>query len=82
LRPAQPGSSAYPETPAGSALAGWLVTGSRWRLAEGKHGGDQLVQRPGQVVSGDQGNLLTGAEMVNRTAGYRAIGRRGSQGAR
>jgi hypothetical protein len=46
-------SSPYLETPAGSARAGWLVTGSRWRLAEGKHGGDQLVQRPGQVVSGD-----------------------------
>ena len=29
---------------------GWLVTGSRWRLAEGKYRGDQVIQRPGQVV--------------------------------
>ena len=69
LAEAQHGSSPHLETPATSAPAGWLVTGSRWRLAEGKHGGDQLVQRPGQVVSGDQDNPLTGAKMVNQTPG-------------
>lgn len=36
LRQAQPGSSPHLETPTGSALAGWLVTGSRGRLADGK----------------------------------------------
>jgi hypothetical protein len=75
-------SSPYLETPAASALAGWLVTGSRWRLADGKHGGDQVIQRPGQVVSGAQDNPLTGAKMVNRTPRDRAVGRTGSQGAR
>jgi hypothetical protein len=61
---------------------GWLVTGSRWCLAEGKYRGDQVIQRPGQVVSGDQDNPLTGAKMVNRTPRNRAVRRRGSQGAR
>jgi hypothetical protein len=56
-----------------------------WSLAQdgvsprAKQGGDQLVQRPGQVVSGDQDNLLTGAEMVNRAAGYRVVGRRAAR---
>ena len=35
LRQAPPGSSPYLEKPAASAPAGWLVTGSRWRPAEG-----------------------------------------------
>jgi Multicopper oxidase len=39
----------------GAALAGWQVTGSRWRLTDGKHGGDQVIQRPRQVVSGRLG---------------------------
>ena len=47
LRQAQPGSSPSLEAPVRSALAGWLVTGSMWRLADGEHLGDQVVQRPG-----------------------------------
>jgi hypothetical protein len=40
-----------------------------WRLADGEHGGDQVIQRPEQVVLGDQDTLLTDAKMVDRTPG-------------
>ena len=39
-----------------------LATGSRWHLADGEHGGDQVVQRARQVVPGGQHNLLIGRE--------------------
>jgi hypothetical protein len=51
-----------------------------WRLADGQHGNDQVVQRPGQVVLGDQDNLVIGAKMVDRPSRNRALGLRGSQG--
>jgi hypothetical protein len=41
------------EIPARSALAGWAATGSMWRLADGQHGSNQVVQRPEQVLLGD-----------------------------
>ena len=65
-----------------SALADGLVAGSMWFLADGEHGGDQVIQRPGQVVLGDQDTLLTDAKMVDRAPRNRPVGRRGSQGAR
>jgi hypothetical protein len=40
-----------------------------WRLADGEHGGDQVGQRPGQVMLGDQDNLVIDAKMVVRTPG-------------
>jgi hypothetical protein len=40
-----------------------------WRLADGEHGGDQVVQRPGQLVLGDQDNLVINAKMVDRPPG-------------
>ena len=47
------------------------LAGHRLKVASRRwHGGDQLVQRPGQVMSGDQDTPLTGAKMVNRTPGY------------
>ena len=52
-----------------------------WRLAEGEYGGDQIVQRPGQVVLGDQDSLLIDAKMVDRAPRNRAVERQGSQGA-
>src|SRR5258705_5723104 len=59
------------------------LAGHRLKAASRRgHGGDQLVQRPGQVVSGDQGTPLTGAKMVNPTPGTPAVGRAGSQGRR
>src|SRR5262249_7266983 len=57
------------ETSARSALANGLVADSKWCLADGEHGGDQVIQRPGQVVLGDQDTLLTDAKMVDRTPG-------------
>jgi hypothetical protein len=69
------------ETPTKSTLADALFTGSIWRFADGEYGGDQVVQRPGQVVLGDQDDLLIDAKMVDRTLRHRAVGRRGSQGA-
>ena len=69
------------ETPTKSTLADALFTGSIWRFADGEYGGDQVVQRPGQVVLGDQHNLLIDAKMVDRTPRDRLVGRRGSQGA-
>jgi hypothetical protein len=64
--------------------APWPLAGHRLNMAPRRwqHGGDQVVQRPGQVVSADQDDPLTGAKMVNRTPRNRAVGRRGSQGAR
>jgi hypothetical protein len=70
-----------PGTSARSALAGGLVAGSVWCLADGEHGGDQVIQRPGQVVLGDQDTLLTDAKMVDLAPRNRPVGRRGSQGA-
>ena len=35
-----------------------------WRLADSQHGSDQVVQWPGQVLPGDQDNLVIDAEMV------------------
>ena len=70
------------ETPTKSTLADALFTGSIWRFADGEHGSDQVGQRPRQVVLGDQDNLLIHAEMVDRIPRNRAVGRRGSQGAR
>jgi hypothetical protein len=52
------------------------------RLADGEHGGDQVVQRPGQVVLGDQDNLVFDAKMVDRTPRNRAVGRGGAARAR
>ena len=62
-------------------LVGGLVADSMWRLAEGEYGGDQIVQRPGQVVLGDQDSLLIDAKMVDRASRNRAVERQGSQGA-
>jgi hypothetical protein len=45
------------------------VTGSMWRLAYGEHGGDQVIQWPGQIMLGHQDTLLTGAKMVDRLPG-------------
>jgi hypothetical protein len=53
-----------------------------WRLADGQHGGNQVVQRPGQVVPGDQGNLVINAKMADRPSGNRTVGRHGGQGTR
>ena len=50
-----------------------------WRLADGQHGSDQVVQRPGQVTLGDEGNLVIGAKMVDRSSRNRAVGRQGGQ---
>jgi hypothetical protein len=69
-----------PEMPARSALAGWPATGSMWRLADSQHGSDQVVQRPGQVLLGDQDNLVIDAKMVDRPSRNRAAGRQGGQG--
>ena len=66
--------------PTRRTLAGWPARGSMWRLAEGQHGSDQVVQRPGQVVPGDQGNLVTDAKMADRPTWNRAVGRQGGQG--
>jgi hypothetical protein len=52
LAQAQPESPVF-ETSARSALADRLVIGSMRRLADGEHGGDQVIQRSGQVVLGD-----------------------------
>jgi hypothetical protein len=49
--------------------------------ADGEHDGDQVVQRPGQVALGGQGNLLIDAKMIDRRPRNRAVERRGSQGA-
>ena len=49
--------------------AGELVTGSTWWLADGEHGGNQVVPRPGQVVLGDQDNPVIDAKMVDRPPG-------------
>ena len=70
------------ETPTKSTLADALFTGSIWRFADGEYGGDQVVQRPGQVVLGDQDNLVIDAKMVDRPSRNRAIERQGSQGTR
>ena len=51
-----------------------------WRLADGQHGSDQVVQRPGQVVLGDEGNLVIDAKMVDRLSRNRAVGPQGGQG--
>ncbi len=58
-----------------SALAGWPATGSMWRLADSQHGSDQVVQRPGHVMLGDQDNLVIDAKMVDRPSRNRAAGR-------
>lgn len=52
------------------------------RLADGQHGGNQVVQRLGQVVLGDQDNLVINAKMVDRPSGNRTVGRHGGQGTR
>jgi hypothetical protein len=66
--------------PARSALAGGAATGSMWRLAHSQHGSDQIVQRPGQVLLGDQDNLVIDAKMAERPSRNRAVGRQGGQG--
>jgi hypothetical protein len=76
----QSGSSPCLEMPTRSTLAGWLATGSMWRLADGQHGSDQVVQRSGQVLLGDQDNLVIDAKMVDRPSRNRAAGRQGGQG--
>jgi hypothetical protein len=43
--------------------------------------GDQVIQRPGQVVLGGQDTLFTDAKMEDRAPRNRPVGRRGSQGA-
>jgi len=47
----------------------------------GRAGGHQVVQRPGQVMLGDQHNLLIDAKMVDRIPRNRPVERRASQGA-
>ena len=49
--------------------------------ADSQHGGDQVVQRPGQVLPGDQDNLVIDAKMVNRPSRNRAVGRQGGRAA-
>ena len=67
-------------TPVRSALADRAVIGSMWRLADGEYGGDQVIQRPGQVVLGDQDNLVIDAKMVDRPSRNRVVGRSGQPG--
>ena len=57
------------------------ATGSIRRLADGQHGSDQVVKWPGQVLLGDQDNLVIDVKMVDRTSRNRAVGRHGGQGA-
>jgi hypothetical protein len=52
-----------------------------WRLADGEDGGDQVIQRPGQVVLSGQDNLVIDAKMVDRPSRNRVVGRWGCQGA-
>ena len=54
--------------------------GSMWRLADSQHGGDQIVQRPGQVLLGDQDNLVIDAKMADRPFRNRTVRRQGGQG--
>ena len=51
-----------------------------WRLADSQHGSDQVVQRPGQVLPGDQDNLVIDAKMADRPSPNRAVGRQDGQG--
>jgi hypothetical protein len=51
-----------------------------WRLADGEDGGDQVIQRPGQVVLSGQDNLVIDAKMVDRPSRNRVVGRWGCQG--
>ena len=51
------------------------------QLAPGEHRGDQVQQRPVEVVVGDQDIPVIQAQMVDRGAGDRPVGRWGSQGA-
>jgi hypothetical protein len=69
-----PGAWKWPRE---APLAGWAATGSIWRLADSQHGSDQVVQRPGQVLFGDQDNLVIDAKMVDRLSRNRAVGRHG-----
>ena len=62
--------------PGDRALACWTAAGSMWRLADGQHGSDQVVQRSGQVLLGDQDNLVIDAKMVDRPSRNRAVRRR------
>src|SRR5271154_157837 len=68
------------EMPTRSALAGWAASGSMWRLADSQHGSDQVGQRPGQVLLGDQDNPVIGAKMADRPSRNRAVGRPRGQG--
>ena len=43
---------------------------------------DQVIQRPGQVMPGDQCNLVIDAKMADRPSRNRAVGRQGGQGTR
>src|SRR5258705_1138504 len=55
------------------------LAGHRLKAASRRgHGGDQLVQRPRQVLFGDPDTPPTRAKIVNRTPGNRAVGPRGS----
>ncbi len=56
--------------------AGRLGGHSTWRLADSQHGSDQVVQRPGQVLLGDQDNLVIDAKMLDRPSRNRAVVRR------
>ena len=67
------------EMPTRSALDGWAATGSVRRLADSQHDSDQVVQRPGQVLLGDQDNLVIDAKMADRPSRNRAVRRRGGQ---
>ena len=53
-----------------------------WRLADSQHGSDQVVQRPGQVLPGDQDNLVIDVKMADRPSRNRAAGRQGGRAAR
>ena len=54
--------------------------GSMWRLADSQHGSDQVVQWPGQVLLGDQDNLVIDAKMADRPSRNRTVRRQGGQG--
>src|SRR5271170_2969351 len=60
--------------------AGRLGGRSMWRLADSQHGSDQVVQRPGQVLLGNQDNLVIDAKMADRPSRNREVGRQSGQG--
>jgi hypothetical protein len=80
LRHAQLESSPVPGNACQKRAGRLPATGSMWRLADSQHGSDQVVQRPGQVLLGDQDNLVIDAKMADRPSRNRAVGRQRGQG--